>query len=97
MLPGIRISRRALKTVVVAYADDITSLMTAPKDMPVIRDAKRCHERATGACLNIRKSKAFAVGEWDTIINVIDITLLPEMKTLGFSIKTTVEHSPTSS
>ena len=38
MLPGIRISRRARKTVVVAYADDITFLMTAPEDMPVIRD-----------------------------------------------------------
>ena len=87
MLPGIRISRRARKTVVVAYADDITFLMTAPEDMPVIRDFIRCHERATGARLNIKKSKALAVGEWDTNINVIDIPYYPEIKILRFSIK----------
>jgi hypothetical protein len=61
-LTGIRISRRSRKTAVVAYADDIIIFVTAPKDIPAIRDAIWSHERAKGAMLNIQKSKAMAVG-----------------------------------
>jgi len=46
---GIIISRRSKKTAVVAY-DDITILVTAPEDIPAIRDAIRTYERATGQC-----------------------------------------------
>jgi len=54
-LPGIRIGKRARKTVVVAYADDITIFVTTPTDVPVISDAIQCYEKATGARLNTRK------------------------------------------
>jgi hypothetical protein len=42
---------------VVAYAKDITVILRSTKDIPKVRDALRCYEAATGARLNIRKSK----------------------------------------
>ena len=65
-LPGIHIGKRANKTVVVAYADDVTIFVTAPTDVPVIQDAIQCYEKANGARLNTRKSKALAVDRWCT-------------------------------
>ena len=70
-LTGIRIRRRSKKTAVAAYADDITIFVTAPEDIPAMTDAIRTYERATGAMLNIRKSKAIAVGAWDTTIDML--------------------------
>jgi hypothetical protein len=92
-LPGIRISRRARKTVVVAYADDITIFVTAPEDIPVMLEAIRCYEMATGACLNTRRSKALAVGGWNTTSNALDIPRYSEIRILGFSITSTVKQS----
>ena len=64
-LPGIRIGRQTHKTAVVAYVDDITPFVTAPADIPIIGGAIQCYERACGACLNTRRSKALALGAWD--------------------------------
>ena len=61
-LPGIHIGNRANKTVVVAYADDVTIFVNSPTDLPVIHDAIQCYEKATGARLNTRKSKVLALG-----------------------------------
>jgi hypothetical protein len=61
-LLGIRFGKRARMTVVVAYANHITIFVTTPTETPVISDAIKCYEKATGARLNTRKSKALAVG-----------------------------------
>jgi hypothetical protein len=45
-LPGFQIGRRARRTTVVAYADDITIFVTSPTDFPIIHDAIRLYERA---------------------------------------------------
>jgi len=72
-LPGIQIGQRTHKTAVVAYADDVTLFVTDQADILIIREAIQCHERALGACLNIRKSKALAVGAWDNTTEILDI------------------------
>ena len=59
-LAGIRLGRSGRRTAVVVYADDVTIFVTKPDDFWVIRDAVRLYEKAPGACLNIRKSKALA-------------------------------------
>jgi hypothetical protein len=61
-LMGIRIGHCTMKTAVVAYADDITIFVRVPEDIQVIRDRLRTYEMATGACLNIRKSKVMVAG-----------------------------------
>jgi hypothetical protein len=65
-LTGIRIGHRTQDTAVVAYADDVTIFVTAPQDINIIRVLLLTYERATGACLNNQKSKAMAVGSWDS-------------------------------
>ena len=72
-LTGIRIGKRGPKTVAVAYADDITTFVTTPTDIPVIQETINCYEKATGARLNTRKSGALAVGGWSTNTNVLNI------------------------
>jgi hypothetical protein len=59
--------------VVATYADDITLFVTTPADIPALREAIRTYEKATGASLNIGKSKALATDLWDTAINMMGI------------------------
>ena len=81
------------KTAVVAHADDVTIFVTTPGDIKLIGDLLRIYEKATGACLNIRKSKAIAVGSWDTSINTMDIPYCPEITILAFRFTGTAAHS----
>jgi sRNA-binding carbon storage regulator CsrA len=73
-LTGIRIGNRIQKTAVVAYADDVTIFVTAPQDINITRDLLLTYERVTGACLNIRKSKAMALGSWDSSLTLSLLT-----------------------
>jgi len=63
-LPGLRMGNQELHTSVIAYADDVTIFVTSIADFPIIEEAIRLFERASGARLNPRKSKAIAVGGW---------------------------------
>ena len=56
-----------------AYTDDITFLVTDPKELPALTETLRRYEKTTGASLNIRKSKAMAAGSWNTAVNIMDI------------------------
>jgi len=57
-LPGIRIGLRTRPTSVVTYADDVIIFVTSAADVASIGETIRLYERASGACLNPRKSKA---------------------------------------
>jgi len=65
------------------------------EDIPVVREAIQCYERASEARLNTRKSKTLAVGEWDYITEVLDIPYCDEIQIVGFSIASTVEKLST--
>ena len=41
------------RTVVIVYADDVTIILRSPKDIPIIQEALRCYEDASGTKLNI--------------------------------------------
>jgi len=92
-LTGIRIGKRGRKTVVVAYADDITIFVTTSTDIPVIQEAIDCYEKAKGARLNTRKSRELAVGGWNTNMNVLNIPYQTEIKIFGVTFTSTVEQS----
>jgi len=81
----------------VAYADDITLLVTDPKVLPALTETLRRYEKATGASLNIRKSKAMEAGTWNTALNIMDIPYCTEMTILGFQLSNTVNQSGKSS
>ena len=76
-----------------AYADNITLLVTNPKDIPALAETLRRYEKATGASLNIRKSKAMAAGSWNTTVTMMDIPYCTEMTILGFQFSSTVGQS----
>jgi len=77
----------------VGNADKVTLFVTALADIPIIREAIQCYERASGAHLNTRKSKALPVGAWDNTTAVLDIPYYDKVQILGFSTASTVEKS----
>jgi len=96
-LQGIRVNWRQRKTAVVAYADDVTILVTTPEEIAAIDAMLRRYEEATGAKLNIVKSHAMAVGTWDTKSTVMNIPYTTEVKILGIQIANKTEQSAVSS
>jgi hypothetical protein len=92
-LTGLWVERRGPKTSVVAYSDDVTLSVTSPDDVPVIQDALRCYEAASGAKLDIGKSKAIAIGPWDTSVRIMDIPCYTETRILGSHVMSTVNAS----
>ena len=65
-LAGVAIGRGRSKPVTVAYADDVTVLLTTSADVHKLQDTLHVYEEATGTRINTHKSRALAVGEWDT-------------------------------
>jgi len=55
---GVRIGRRNRLVSVVAYADDVTVFLTSVAEIPAVEDAIHLFEKASGTCLNLRKSMA---------------------------------------
>jgi len=92
-LVGIQFGRRRIKTTVVAYADDVTIFVTSPTDIPKIQEALHCFEEASGAKVNIGKSRAPAIGPWNTSVRIMDIPYHTEAKILGFHITSKVQDS----
>jgi len=96
-LNGIKIGRHQTKTVVTAYADDVTIFLTSVEDMPKLKDLLFRYETATGAKINTNKWKTMALGRWHTALNIMDIPRHTELKILGFhftnSVNTTTAHT----
>jgi hypothetical protein len=61
----------------------VTLIVTSSHDIPKIKQALDQYAAASGARINIQKSKAIAVGSRDTAIDIMDIQYHTEMKILG--------------
>jgi hypothetical protein len=70
-LQGLRVHRSQTKSTVVAYADDIYIMVTSPEDVPKIRQAIICYERATCAALNVATSRTVAASSWNTALEIM--------------------------
>ena len=82
-----------LHTSVIAYADDVTIFVTSIADFPIIEEAIRLFERASGAGLNPRKSKAMAVGGWCTKETVLGIDYHTYVTILGITFWGTIAQT----
>ena len=89
-LQGIRVTGRQKKTTVIAYADDVSILVTSNEDVRIIREAITCYEK-TGAKLNIAKSSVLAVGNWDTSCDIMGIPYKEQITILGVKMRNTVK------
>jgi hypothetical protein len=57
-LTGIKAGRRT-KTTVIAHSDDLTTTVSKPKDIPVVRQTLKTYEAASGATINIQNEGSF--------------------------------------
>jgi hypothetical protein len=73
-LPNIQIGHTQ-HSPVITYADDVTVFITNPIDFIPIQQAVQTFERAKGARLNPRKSKALAIGTWTETPTALGIDL----------------------
>ena len=90
LLNGIRFGRTGNRVEVVAYAD-VTLFVTQHEDFRVIRHAVERYEKASGARLNIHKSKALAVGGWKGTVNDLGVDFVPNIKIMGINFSNTME------
>ena len=67
----------------VAYADDVKLFVNSSADFAITEEAIRPYERASGARLNPRKSKAIALGIRCTQETVLGIPYHPHVTISG--------------
>jgi hypothetical protein len=89
-LTGIKIGKRGTKSSIIAYADDVTIIVSKPEDIRITHETLSTHEEATGAKINIRKSRALALGSWNTSIPIMGVPYCEEMKILGVHVTNTI-------
>jgi hypothetical protein len=75
-----------------AYADDVTILLQSLSNIPKIHTKLDQYGAASGAKINIRKSKAMGVGRWDTRVNVVGIQYRAILKIVGIHFTTSVRQ-----
>jgi len=61
-MAGIKIGNRMSPTAVVAYADDVTIIVTHEAELAIMEEVINLFEKTSGARLNPQKSKAIATG-----------------------------------
>jgi hypothetical protein len=92
-LAGVRIGTSGTKTAVLVHADDITIMLTKHEDIEIVREILQEYVEASGAEINIHKSKALALGGWDKTRQVMGIQYCEETTILGFHMRHTTKES----
>jgi hypothetical protein len=82
-LRGVKILRNGSATKLVAFADDITVILTRQEDIYIVRRIISAYEQASGARVNVHKSKALALGTWDTALPIMDLPYCEQLNLLG--------------
>jgi hypothetical protein len=82
--PGVRIGRGSEPVSVIAYADDVTAFLTSVADFSTVQEAIQQFQRASGARLNPRKSRALPIGRWSAPKNILGIPCQHHVRILGF-------------
>ena len=72
-LTGVTLGPIFSKFTGIAYADDVTVIVTCRTDVSQMAEAVTQYERAIGARLNYGKSKALPIGTWDTTDSILII------------------------
>jgi len=92
-LAALKIGKKNQPTAAVAYADDITLIITVPNDLLKVRDIINSFEKASGVVININKSKALAIAGWDDTDTRAGFKFCPQLKILGTTFISTKARS----
>jgi hypothetical protein len=90
-LMGIRIGKNGHKSVVIAYVD-VKLLLTSPSEIPKLQAILDQYGKVSGAKINSQKSKAMAVGMWDTTVNIMGIPYHENVKILRVHFTSTTSQ-----
>jgi len=71
----------------VAYADDVTIFVTRSEEIPKLHDILDTYQKASGAHINMDKSRAKAIGEWDETRRIMNIPYYGELRILVFTFE----------
>jgi hypothetical protein len=95
ILQHIEVGRNGSHPAVLAYADDVTIILQSPGDKRKIQETLEQYGAASGAKINtwIKKSKALAVGKWDTSVNIMGIQYQESVKFLGIHFRNTIHET----
>jgi hypothetical protein len=74
----------------VAYADDVTVILTNQKDAQILQRILTIYEKATGATINWAKSSALPIGRWDATQEIGEVRYKEDTKILGIYFGTTI-------
>ena len=85
-LKGARIGRGKLGRATVAYADDVTVFLTESDEVQTLQKILYTYEEATGAEINMDKSRDLAIGGWDATKKIMNISYHEEIRILGFEL-----------
>jgi len=91
-LPGIRLGRSTRSPPVVAYAGDVTVLVTQHGDFAIVHEAVRCYEKATGAKLNSQKSKALPMGGGRSQELNLELSLTTKLQSWGSNLEPPLQN-----
>jgi len=94
-LNGLYIRHNSTKTTAIAYADDITIVITQPEEIDTIQEMLHDCMHATGARINTNKSRALVLGSWSKSTPVMDITYHDEIKILVCHMTSQIQQSAT--
>ena len=92
-LTGVSIGERGQRISALAYADEITVLISNREDIDKVHHAVRIYEKATGAQLNPNKSRTIAVGGWREPISPLGIEFSQHVTILGVTFGPTMEET----
>jgi hypothetical protein len=82
-LSGVRIGPDSEPVSIVAYADDVTIFLTPTDDLSTVQEAIHQFEKASGAQLNMRKSRALPIGRWPAPDNILGVPCQRHVRILG--------------
>ena len=92
-IAGIKIGNRTRPTAIVAYVDDVTIFITTAANLVIVEDAINIFEQAAGARLTPRKSKALAIGGWNTTDTIRGIEYYQSVTILGVTFWATTRQT----
>ena len=86
-ITGVKTGNRRPGIATVAYADDITIFLTNPEEILKLQEILDTFQKASGAHINMDKSRAMTIGEWDATRRIMNIPYYGEITILGFTFK----------
>jgi hypothetical protein len=89
-LKPFRHSKLTPPPVHITNADDVTIILRTSAEIQPVREALEVYTAASGARLNILKSKAMALGSWDTQADIMGVPYVTEFHILGTRMTSTI-------